>query len=68
MQNNLTKTELQDIHFYLEGAKSYYEEWIENEKGLDMPEDSNNTLYASRQIHMISMIQDKILKILKEGV
>ena len=68
MQNNFTKTELQDIHFYLESAKSYYEEWIQNEKRLEMPDDSNNTLYAYRQMHNISIIQNKIIDILKEGI
>lgn len=65
MQNNLTKTELQDIHIYLESAKSYYKEWIEFAKGL---ENSNTTSYANRQIQNISILQNKIINILKEGI
>lgn len=68
MQNNLTKNDLSDIHFYLMGALSYYNEWAESEKKMDLQEEDKNENYIYRQINKINMLQDKILDILKEGI
>lgn len=68
MQNNLTKNDLTDIHFYLMGALSYYNEWAEKEQELDLPEQDKNQDYIYRQIHKINMLQEKITDIIKEGI
>lgn len=68
MQNNLTKNDLLDIHFYLMGALSYYNEWANREELLDLRGKEENQIYIYRQIHKINMLQEKILNILKEGI
>lgn len=68
MQNNLTKNDLTDIHFYLMGALSYYNEWAEKEQELDLPKQDKNQDYIYRQIHKINMLQEKITDIIKEGI
>lgn len=68
MQNNLTKNDLTDIHFYLMSALSYYNEWAEKEQELDLPEQDKNQDYIYRQIHKINMLQEKITDIIKEGI
>ena len=68
MQNNLTKNDLSDIHFYLMSALNYYTQWAEDEEIMDLPKEDKNENYVYKQIQRINKLQDKISDILKEGV